>query len=287
MVREGEFTTRDGRRVTYGEFGAEGSRTVVHCHGGAESRVFEVEPEWTASLDVRLVTPDRPGFGASDAVDERDIASWTTDFVDLVEHLGVDDVSVLGWSAGGPHALAAAACHPELVTATTVVAGPAPIDRAPEMRELLSPTMQMLADYAPADRAGAVALVAQVAESWVGDPDAFIFTGELPPADHAVLAHDELGANLRAQILEGLRSTAGIAHDSVALYRPWGFDVDDVSVPTSIWHGTADGVVHLDNGRWLADHVDGAQLHEIDEGGHFIALSHWREILKDHLGLGD
>lgn len=227
MVEHGELRARDGRRVTYGWFGAEDGTTVVHCHGGAESSAFEVDPDWTASMGVRVVTPNRPGFSTSDPVDERDVASWTDDLVDLAAHLGVDRLGVLGWSAGGSHALAAGARCGDLVEAVTVVSAPGPVDLAPQLKEHLSPTMQMLADY----------------------------------------------------------TTAGIAHDSVALYRPWGFDLAGVSAPTSIWHGTDDGVAHVDNGRWLAGAVPGAQLHEIDRGGHFVAMSHWRQILEDHLAL--
>lgn len=285
MVREGEFRARDGRRVTYGVFGADDGSTVVHCHGGAESHVFEVDPEWTISMGVRVVTPNRPGFATSDPSGDRDVASWTDDLVDLAEHLGIDELSVLGWSAGGPHALAAGARCPDLVSAVTVVASPAPLQQAPELEGLLSPTMRLLVDYIPVDREASAAIVSQVAEAWVGDPDEFIHTGTLPPSDHAVLDDPELGTNLRAQILEGLRTTAGIARDSIAVYGPWGFDPGNVTVPTSIWQGGADGVVHRDNAAWLAKAVPGATLHELPDGGHFILLSHWGEILADHLQL--
>ena len=285
MVHEGAFTARDGRKVSYGWFGDEDGATVVHCHGGAESHVFEVDPEWTASQGVRVVTPNRPGFSTSEPSGDRDIAWWTDDLVALAEHLGVDRLSVLGWSAGGPHALAAGARCADLVSAVTVVASPAPLEHAPQLKERLSPTMQMLADGAASDAEGTSAFVGQVAQAWVGDPDAFIFSGTLAPADREVLDDPTLGGNLRAQILEGLKTTDGIARDSVALYKPWGFAVDDVAVPTSIWHGTEDGVTHVENGRWLAEHIPGAQLHELDDGGHFILLSQWREILADHLQL--
>jgi pimeloyl-ACP methyl ester carboxylesterase len=45
---------------------------------------------------------------------------------ELLDHLGLDVVHVIGGSGGGPHALVFAARHPERVRAATVVVGMAP-----------------------------------------------------------------------------------------------------------------------------------------------------------------
>lgn len=80
--------------------------------------------------------------------------------------------------------------------------------------------MRSLADLAPADPAGTAALVAEFAQQWVADRDSFALGGEMPPEDAAVEAHPEWGANLRAQVREGLRCADGIAWDATVLYGP-------------------------------------------------------------------
>jgi pimeloyl-ACP methyl ester carboxylesterase len=68
---EAQFTARDGRRVAYASFGDPDGFPVIHCHGSAESRLFEADPDWTAQRGVRVITPDRPGFGGSDSLRDR------------------------------------------------------------------------------------------------------------------------------------------------------------------------------------------------------------------------
>jgi pimeloyl-ACP methyl ester carboxylesterase len=54
----------------------------------------------------------------------------------------------------------------------------------------------------------------------------------------------------------------------VAELAPWGFDVGTIRVPVQIWHGRQDRFVPASHGRWLADHVPGADLQISDDDGH-------------------
>jgi pimeloyl-ACP methyl ester carboxylesterase len=49
----------------------------------------------------------------------------------------------------------------------------------------------------------------------------------------------------------------GWLDDSVALARPWGFQVRDIDVPVTIRHGEFDSLMRVDHGRWLAEHIPG------------------------------
>jgi len=285
-MREGVLEVRDGRNVAYGEFGDSAGTPVLVCHGSAESRLFEIEPEWTAERGVRVVTPDRPGFGQSDPLSGRTVLGWATDAEDVVDALGIDHFTVLGWSGGGPHALATALALGDRVDAIALIGSFAPIPLVPGAYDALSPAMQVLADLAPSDPAGAAALVTEVAKEWVADPETFSLGGESPPADVAIEAHPVWGANLRAQVHEGLRRTDGVAWDATALFATWGFDVAAIRQRADVWHGRSDSVMPFRNGEWLAGTMPNAELHPID-GAHFIVFSHWREIvasLVDHAG---
>ena len=61
------------------------------------------------------------------------------------------------------------------------------------------------------------------------------------------------------------------AHDeSRSLVREWGVDLETISRPVTVWHGTEDNVVPVAHGRWLTEHVAGARAHIIDGEGHLF-----------------
>ncbi|MUV86334.1 alpha/beta fold hydrolase [Natronomonas sp. CBA1123] len=94
----------DGRSLAYDEYGDADAPPVVFCHGTPGSRrsaaVFD-------DCSVRVIAPDRPGIGGSDPDPGRDFDSWREDVVALTDELGIDEFGVVGFSGGGPFALAA------------------------------------------------------------------------------------------------------------------------------------------------------------------------------------
>jgi pimeloyl-ACP methyl ester carboxylesterase len=278
-MHEGAVDTRDGRKVAYAEFGDPDGTPVVVCHGSAECRLVEVDPGWTATRGVRVITSDRPGFGGSDPQPDRTLLGWASDAEDLIDALGIDEFAMIGWSGGGPHALAAAHALGSRVRAISLVGSFAPFKLVPGAYEVMAPQLQLLADLAPADPRGTAALVAEFAKPWVDDPDTFGLGNELPPEDQAVESHPEWGPNLRAQIREGLRRADGIAWDAAVLYGDWGFPVETIRQPADVWHGTVDAVTPFLNGEWLARTLPNATLHPV-VGGHFIFYSHWQDIIS-------
>ena len=67
--------------------------------------------------------------------------------------------------------------------------------------------------------------------------------------------------------------------DDRAILGDWGFDLDEVRAPLSLWHGGQDRFVPIAHGEWLAAHV-GVDAHLLPEHGHLsLALSSYGEIL--------
>jgi pimeloyl-ACP methyl ester carboxylesterase len=90
----------------------------------------------------------------------------------------------------------------------------------------------------------------------------------LPDVDRALLT-EEFGEALSGNIREGLRTGVdGWLDDDLAFTQPWGFDLDAISVPTQLWHGTEDLMVPFAHGLWLADHVAGVDAHLLNGEGH-------------------
>src|SRR5262245_23425504 len=99
-----------GRRMSYRDVGDAAAIPVVALHGTPGSRLKFVLTEAAAhSLGLRLVTPDRWGYGRSDAPSGPALADYARDVQELTERLGIDSFAVLGVSGGGPFAAAVAA----------------------------------------------------------------------------------------------------------------------------------------------------------------------------------
>src|SRR6476620_3456862 len=109
------FSTSEGHR-TAAVVGGEGERSVVLIHG-----MLNDAGEWAliaGQLPGRLVIPDWPGCGLSDAVPIRPVGfrhfgvEWLTGLVDA---LGAAQVDIVGSSMGGYLGCVFALAHPERV----------------------------------------------------------------------------------------------------------------------------------------------------------------------------
>ena len=79
-----------------------------------------------------MVTWSRPGYGGSSprpcAAHGPRIVDDVPDIASILDALGIDEFIVVGWSGGGPRALACAAALPDRCRAAASLAGLAPID---------------------------------------------------------------------------------------------------------------------------------------------------------------
>ena len=72
--------------------------------------------------------------------------------------------------------------------------------------------------------------------------------------------------------------------DDVAFCTDWGFDLDGIEVPVSIWHGAQDRFVPIAHGEWLAEHVNGARVNFRPGDGHLsLVTDSYGEVLDDLL----
>ena len=61
----------------------------------------------------------------------------------------------------------------------------------------------------------------------------------------------------------------GWIDDCIALTRPWGFELSAITIPTSIWYGSADVLASREHHEYLQTAIPVAQLHELP-GGHLL-----------------
>src|SRR5690242_10978716 len=114
----------DGRDLGWMELGTSSGSPVFAFHGTPGSRLqFEIDDAPIRAAGLRLICPDRPGYGLSTFQPGRRLTDWPADVAYLADHLDIDRFAVLGTSGGGPHAAVCAALLGNRVTAAAIVSG--------------------------------------------------------------------------------------------------------------------------------------------------------------------
>ncbi|EDX83379.1 hypothetical protein S7335_559 [Synechococcus sp. PCC 7335] len=124
-----QITLNDSRTLAYAEYGIPNGNAVLHFHGSPSSRIegtLASANSIAERLGLRLIFPDRPGFGRSDFKAARTLLDWTEDVVELADQLNIDKFAVVGLSGGVPHALACAYKLPHRLSVVGLISGISP-----------------------------------------------------------------------------------------------------------------------------------------------------------------
>jgi pimeloyl-ACP methyl ester carboxylesterase len=267
-----QLTLRDGRRLGYAEFGAPDGRPVIYCHGFPASRLeMRLGHEAAARSGIRLIAPDRPGYGLSDFQPGRRISDWPRDAAELADALALGRFGVLGISGGGPYAIACAAALPGRVTVAGIVCGLGRLDSREDAAGM-NPFGRF--SFALARRAPVASQLFNrlLAPALRRSPNLILklLASSLPPPDAKTLADPEVLALFADAFREGLRQGGrGIALDLDLYARPWDFAVDSIRVPCLLWHGEQDTTVPVAMGKRLAAEIPGCRARFYPGEGHF------------------
>jgi len=279
----------DGRNLDVFVSGPANGQVLLYHQGSPGNPIRDLIAS-AHRLGLRFVTTWRPGYGESTRQPGRSVVHVVPDTEAVLNFLGVGRCLVAGWSGGGPRALACGARLAHRVAAVTVIASPAPydadgLDFTAGMTQENVEGFDVAAQGEAADRPLAEAARAQFLQGTPADIVAGMGSS-LPAADQAVLT-EVVAEDLLASFQEALRLGAdGWVDDDLSSVKPWGFDVTEVAVPTSLWHGTADPLVPVGHGEWLAARIPGLVAHIEPGDGHLsIGLVHIDQILLELLAI--
>ena len=259
------------------------------AHGGTpdDGRLYPETVKAGAQRGICHVSYARPGYVGSDRHEGRAVADCAADVVAIADALGIERFHVVGWSGGGPHALACAALLPGRVVSAATVAGAAPHD-AEGLDWSAGMGDENIEELGYAER-GANALrpwlEGQAEEIRAASPDDLLrILGDLvSEPDRAALTGDYAKHSLASTQASVSTGVFGWLDDDLAFVRPWGFSLDSISVPVSIWQGREDRFVPITHGEWLADHVPGARSHLLENEGHISLSRHCYGGVLDEL----
>ena len=270
--------SEDGRRLRVEVVG--GSDRVILAQLGTPNAGVLFDP-WVrdaAARGLSLVTYDRPGYGGSSPQPGRIIADCVEDVRAIAAVLGFERCAVWGFSGGGPHALACGALAGDLVAAVATIGSPAPPD-APGLDYFagMSDEARQDIELLRTDRAEWVRVSAQQREAVLAMTAAELADNWSAGKAHAdvVALRGDFGAWLYRAVQEGMAPAIdGALDDNVAIFHAaWGFEPMSIAVPVKVWHGAQDHFVPYAHGRWLAEHIPGAEADLNDADGHMTVAA--------------
>ena len=291
-VERFQVSLRSGGVLDVATAGPKDATPLVFHHGTPDSLIlFEPFIEAAVSRGLRYVSYSRPGYGNSTRREGRTVADCTKDTESILDQVGANRSYIVGWSGGGPHALACAALMPSRVIAASTIASVAPYG-SPGLDWLAGMGKENIEEFAaalagPNELRSFLERTAPGFAQITGDQIISALGDLVGDVDKAALS-GELGAFLAENFREALRNGFwGWFDDDLAFTREWGIDLSRIKVPVNVWQGGMDRMVPFTHGRWLAEHVSGARAHLLPEHGHLsLAIGSFGKILDDLIETG-
>ena len=258
MAHRSEFVSIAGTRTHLIRGGRGKPLLILHPEFGA-GRWFPYHEQLVAHFQV--FAPDHPGFGESDRPDWlRDIDDMVFHYVDLLDTLQLDRVSVLGTSIGGWIAAELAVARPDRVERLVLVAAAGiKIDGVERFDVFLNPIEETLLHL-------------------FHDPAR---TAQLLPA--------EMGADVIVRAYREASSLARLTWNPY-LYNPkLARRLRRIAAPTLIVWGKEDRFLPVEYAHAYAELIPASKVRVIDNCGHLVPFEQTEQftaIATDFLGQG-
>jgi len=274
------LTLPDGRRVACAEYGDPGGLPVLALHGTPGSRLmFALADRAARERGIRLIAPERPGYGLSDYRHSESLAQIAEDLSAVADLYEVERFAVIGVSGGGPYAVAAAAAMPDRISLLALVA---PIGEVADVQLRLSRFQRLLFRRLARRPWASRLFFGRLRLMVFRSPDTAYrwLMRRVRAADRELLARSGVRISLQAAMGEGLRpGVEGVAQDLRLCCSPWRLRFADIDVPAIIWQGSDDPVVPPEAAYALARALPNCRLDVIPAAGHYWVFSRFGLIL--------
>lgn len=286
-MSENTVTLNDGRKLGYAEYGQRDGEAVFVFHGtpGARYQFYAARLESIAKegpVPLRILVPERPGYGLSDAKAGRTLHDWCQDLEALADEIGVERFSIVGVSGGAPFALACAYNLPTRVRKIAVICGMGPIDILGQEGFCVSTEEKICLQGPEFTRA----YMTQLANMVNADPDRFAayYIANLPELDRKLIS-DDLVPVLKQSAIEAARQVEGMVDDYVIFSQPWNIPLQKIHVPVAFWHSEADQVVPIRHADYLESVIPNAKLNRMQDYDHTGSMLAVQPELYDFLAI--
>ena len=232
----------DGRTFTWRTSGSGATLVLIHGWGSSAAIFDEVMSRLPG---CHCLAPDLPGYGASSATATIDLAALAEDYIDWLDALGLEKVTLLGWSLGGMIAQELAARSPQRIERLILLSTTPCFVSTPDWPHgLTDTTVRALArDFKRSP-------TPTLANFW-----SLQFQGECPPPPPLRVDVET------ATALGGLELLRRVDLRN---------KLSAITLPTLVLHGSADIIIPIGAGRFLSDALPQAHFHEFSGCGHAL-----------------
>jgi pimeloyl-ACP methyl ester carboxylesterase len=274
----------DGRFLEYFDNGISSTSAIVFHHGTpGHASLWSSWLDLASSRGIRALSYSRAGYGISDRNEGRTVHSNNGDIRELLDSFGIRDFISIGWSGGGPHALATATLNGSKGVITLASVGQFGVDdldflagMGPENEIEFGEAQKGEAEIAAWMDANAHPFkevtdrdIREALGGLIGDVDKKSLEG--------VIADEYATSNRKGLAV----SFDGWIDDDIAFVHPWGFNVEDISVPVLIWQGDDDFMVPHAHSYWLEKHIPTGTLNFVPGHGHISLIADYKnEIIS-------
>ncbi len=276
-----------GKKLLIQEWGSEDLPVVLFVHGfpgcADHGGLMAASSKWGA---FRLIAMDRPGYGQSDLQKKITPYKFANQIKAFLDEKAIQELSIITVSGGAPYAMATAHLLKERVRKLTSVAGAAPLTlKNCRYMNSTQVRMWMLRTFVP--QPVLEYTMGRLWKSGIEKVDQFLFneSSEFSPPDQEVFAHAEIGPLLTSTLKTALSQGPGaLLEDLQVIKSSWGFPLNEVICPVTLWHGGSDNVIHYKYAYEMEKLLPKAKLKFISDEGHYsISLNRRDEILGDLL----
>lgn len=257
----------DERQLAYAEYGCSDGVPVVFLHGTPGSRRLGMLFETVArECGIRLLAPDRPGYGRSSPRPSRSVQDAGQFVGTVLDAAGARTAGLVAFSGGSPYALAAAT-RTDRFDWIDIVAGATPPDvgeETPAVQRLLA----RMATKTPCLLRGLFR-----GQAWLADRlDPSFVVAQYTTDDGEPVSRDAAEI-VKADFVEAF---ARHRHGAVTEFRnaatEWDIDFDEIDTEVCLWHGENDTNVPIDGVRRLESEIPTARLRVLDDADHLRTL---------------
>ncbi|AHL75512.1 arylesterase [Stutzerimonas stutzeri] len=264
------FVTRDGTEIYFKDWGT--GKPVLFSHGWPlDADMWEYQMEYLSSRGYRTIAFDRRGFGrSSQPWNGYDYDTFADDIAQLIEHLDLRDVTLVGFSMGGGDVTRYIGRHGTARVAKLALLG------------AVTPIFGQSADFPQGVDAS---VFAGIKDGLLKDRAQFIT--DFAPAFYGINQGQQVSDGVLTQTLNiALMASLKGTLDCVTAFSETDFrqDMAKVDVPLLVIHGDADQIVPFETtGKLAADMVEGAQLKVYEGAPHGFAVTHAQQLNEDLL----
>lgn len=282
------FIDVDGRKLQVWFAGSPKNNAILFHHGTPGSaKAWESWIDVVATAGGFAIAYSRPGYGSSERNHGRTVLENTVNTKAILEHFGIEKLVSVGWSGGGPHALADTMLPQSLAVISIAGVG-----------EFGASDLDFLDGMGEENHIefGAAMEGEAAIENWMqlyssgtanvtGEQLIEALGGLIGDADKASLTPavaERVASEFRHSLEHGY---TGWLDDDLAFVQPWGFDIETVTQPVELWQGDEDFMVPHAHGYWLKSKLPNAKLKFVSGEGHIsLAVNKRTEIISNALG---